>query len=281
MKLQAMQKTYAFKAFDQLYYVGNAFVGSFALTTPKGIILFDTMWDDQDAKDIIEPGLRKLGLNPADIKYIIVTHGHIDHWGGAKYFQDKYKSRVMQSAIDWVLTEGGTQKSMSFMGRPPQAPPKRDLVVHDGAVFSLGSTNVNLYILPGHTPGSLGIILPVTDHGVPHVAAMFGGNGLPMHLQKDIGPGPERDAGLLAYIASVKRFTRLGREAGADVAISTHPIFDGTIQYGAEIAHRAAGAPNPWVLGKNRWQRYMKVQLEVAETVKAMEIEHPVFKRGP
>ena len=52
----------------------------------------------------------KLGLDPATIKYAIVSHGHSDHSGGAKYLQDRYNARVLLSAIDtgpFLLAEAG------------------------------------------------------------------------------------------------------------------------------------------------------------------------------
>jgi len=271
----------AVKAFDQLYYIGSNFVGAWVLSTKDGLILFDTMWSTDDAVNIIEPGMHKFGLNPADIKYIVMTHGHVDHWGGAKYFQDKYHPRLLMGGADWALTEKGMPSTVRT-GHPHADPPARGMDITDGQTLSLGGTTVRLFITPGHTPASMAAIFPVTDRGTPHLVGLFGGNGLPMHLEKNIGPdGLETDAGLLAYIASVKRFATLGHAAGVDVAISTHPIFDGSIANAEKITHRGPNDPNPWVLGKDRWSRYMQVQLEVAETVKAMETEHPVAARGP
>ena len=42
------------------------------------------------------------GLDPAQIKYVIVQHGHFDHFGGAQYLQDKYKARILMAAEDWA-----------------------------------------------------------------------------------------------------------------------------------------------------------------------------------
>jgi metallo-beta-lactamase class B len=274
--------TTAVKAFDQLYYIGNNFVGSWVLSTRDGLILIDTMYGADDAVNITEPGMRKLGLNPTDIKYIILTHGHLDHWGGAKYYQDKYHPRILMGGPDWDIAERPMQRPSRPGAHAPSEPPTHDMNITDGQTLSLGGTTVRLFITPGHTPASMAAIFAVTDRGTPHLVGLFGGNGLPTHLEKSIGPdGIETDAGLLAYIDSVKRFAALGHAAGADVAISTHPIFDGSIANAAKISHRGPNDPNPWVLGKDGWSRYMQVQLEVAETVKAMETEHPVAARGP
>ena len=262
------------KAFDQLYYIGNGFVGSWALKTSAGIILFDAMNNSDDAQNIVEAGLRQLGLNPGEIKYIVITHGHADHWGGAKYFQDKFHSHVLMGAEDWKLAEA-PPRSATFMGHPYPTPPAKDQNITDGQKLTLGETTVVLYLSPGHTPASMSAIFPVTDNGQPHVLALFGGTGIPPHVAPDTS-SPQKDSGVLVYLESVRRLIKLGQAAGVDGAISTHPIFDGTIAKTSEIRSRKPGDANPWVLGKSKWVRYMEVDLEVAETIKAMESEHPV-----
>src|ERR1700743_2751906 len=76
------------KVFDDFYYVGSEFVGAWILRTSAGLILFDSTGSTADARDHLVPGLQALGLDPTSIRYVIVTHGHWDHYGGAKYLQD-------------------------------------------------------------------------------------------------------------------------------------------------------------------------------------------------
>src|SRR4029453_19100086 len=70
------------KLFDNFYFFGFSTVGAWAVTTNQGIILIDALNTVDEAEKIIEPSLKKAGLNPADVKYIIVGHGHFDHFGG-------------------------------------------------------------------------------------------------------------------------------------------------------------------------------------------------------
>src|SRR5262245_20757441 len=71
------------KVFDNLYFVGMTEYSAWALTTSQGIIVIDTIFD-YSVEDEVVNGLKKLGLNPADIKYALVSHAHTDHIGGAK-----------------------------------------------------------------------------------------------------------------------------------------------------------------------------------------------------
>lgn len=73
--------------FDNLYYVGGTQTGSWIFTTTEGYIMIDAGYSYSPEKLII-PGMKKLGLDPAKIKYILITHAGPDHVGGAKYFQD-------------------------------------------------------------------------------------------------------------------------------------------------------------------------------------------------
>lgn len=263
------------KVFDQLYYFGDNFVGSWALTTTDGIILFDAMNNTGDVQKIVEPGMAKLGLKPETIKYIVITHGHGDHWGGAKYFQDKYKARVLMGGADWALAAAAPSPDASRPDRP--IPPAKDLEITDGQKLTLGGTTVNLYLAPGHTPGSMAAIIPVTDNGTPHVLSLAGGMGIPPQLDPDTST-PKKSEGLKVYLSSVQKVKKNGQDAGADGAISTHPIFDGTIPNTAKIKNRKPGDPNPWILGKEGFARFMDVNFEVAKTIEAMINERAAAK---
>lgn len=78
------------KAFDNLFFVGNGFVGVWVLKTSEGLILFDSGQSEAEARDHIAPGLEQLGLDPKAIRYVIVTHGHWDHFGDAAKFTARY-----------------------------------------------------------------------------------------------------------------------------------------------------------------------------------------------
>jgi metallo-beta-lactamase class B len=85
------------KVFDNLYFVGQSEYSAWAVTTSAGIILIDTIFD-YSVEDEVAGGLKKLGLDPESIKYAIVSHGHADHSGGAKFLQDKFGTRIILTA---------------------------------------------------------------------------------------------------------------------------------------------------------------------------------------
>ena len=249
------------KVFDQLYYLGTNIVGSWALVTSDGIIQIDTLDDPPEAQRVIIGGYKKLGLDPAQIKYIIITHGHADHFGGAKYFQDTYHPHVMMSTEDWDML------AKIPPGKNP--PPKRDIDIKDGQKLTLGNTSLTFYLTPGHTPGTISFLVPVTDHGQSHLLSFWGGSALPRTLEPGAFEFPALDSGLLIYKQSFARFLKIGEDAGADGYIANHPYRDQTFIDGkndklTKNAARKPGDPSPWI-GRSAYIRYMMIGLECAE----------------
>jgi metallo-beta-lactamase class B len=245
------------KVFDNLYFVGQTEYSAWAVTTSDGIIIIDTIWD-YSVEDEIVGGLTKLGLDPKKIKYAIVSHGHIDHAGGARYLQDHFGTRIILSAADWDLLDRDT-------GAWPK--PKRDLVASDGQKLTLGDTTLTLYLTPGHTLGTISTLIPVKDGGTPHIAAEWGGTAFNWIQNRAGYITAERpdQFWFKTYSASAERFRDIAAAAGADVLISNHTIFDGSKQKLPAVQRRKFGDPNPYVIGKDSVQRYLTVADECAK----------------
>ena len=69
-----LQSVAPFKVFDNLYYVGVGYVGSWLITTNQGLILIDTL--EGAYKDHSIEGIRTLGFDPRNIKYVILRRSH-------------------------------------------------------------------------------------------------------------------------------------------------------------------------------------------------------------
>ncbi len=243
------------KVFDNLYFLGQSEYSVWAVTTSDGIIVIDTIFD-YSVEDEVVDGMKKLGLDPTKIKYAIVSHGHSDHSGGAKYLQDHFGTRVILSAADWDLLD-----------RSSGVRPKRDMVATDGMKLTLGNTTLTLYVTPGHTLGTLSTVIPVSDNGRPHVAVAWGGTAFNWMGGSAAYITPERPATFWfqTYSASARRFKEIAKQVGADVIIANHTIFDGSKVKIPALATRRAGQPNPYVIGEDAVQRYMTVAQECAE----------------
>src|SRR5215471_15626572 len=220
------------KVFDNLYFVGTKIHSSWALTTSEGIILIDTLYD-YASEEAIAGGLKKLGLDPASVKYVIISHGHGDHVGGAKLMQDRFGSRIIMGGPDWEMIE-------QSLHRFPNGKPKRDMVASDGQTVTLGDTSVTIVATPGHTPGTLSLIFAVKDHGKPLTVAYSGGTAF--NFPNDV---PHFDT----YIASQRKFAKAAADAGATILISNHSEFDNAVSKIKMMAARKADEPHPFEIG--------------------------------
>ena len=239
------------QAFDNLYFVGGAWASAWALKTSDGIILLDAMNNEAEAKALIDGGMRKLGLDPAQIRYVIVSHGHGDHYGGAPWLVEKYKSRVVMSELDWKMMETKLEFSSMHWGPPP----KRDIAVNDGDKVTLGGTSVLLPMTPGHTMGTLSPVFEVTSQGRAHRVLLWGGTAF--NFGRDI---PRLDA----YIAATRRIAKLAEELKIDVMISNHAGYDGTVAKLAALRKSPSG-PNPFVMGTEAVVRALTAMDECAQ----------------
>ncbi len=248
----------ATKIFDNLYYVGVSTVGAYALQTSDGIILIDALNNTEEAKNVIEPGMRELGLDPNDIKIIIVTHGHGDHYGGAKYLSDKYQIPVMMSEPDWTLAANPQAAQKSGMPAPDWSDaPEKDLVANDGQEVTYGDTSVKLIATPGHTPGTMSLIFPVFENGKRHLASMWGGTGI-----------PSQQGSIENYIRSAKKFASIEKELGVDVTLSNHPFVDDSVKRMRDLRDKPE-SQNPFIIGEQQVLNYTRVMSECAQAALA------------
>src|SRR5258706_3014098 len=204
---ETFQKIAPFKVFDNLYYVGPGFVSVWLISTPQGAILVDTA--QEPYVDHVIDSIKKVGFDLKDIKYIILTHGHLDHFGGAARIQELSGARVASLDEDWQMIEKAGMTPGRGNASPPRVP-KRDMVLKEGDTLTLANTTLKFYKHPGHTPGSLSAEFTVYDNGTPHKAFIFG------------GPGP-RDGvrGGEQFLASMNRVAQI---PGIEVSVNVHSL---------------------------------------------------------
>jgi len=245
--------------FDGVYIIGNRGMVVYVMRTTAGLVMIDALGDadgpttDAQRATQLLPGFARLGLDPSQVKFILVTHGHADHWGGARYFQEQFGTKVFVSRADQELMQRPPAPN-PITGAPPSStptlPPNLDGEIRDGKSITFGDLKVLPIALPGHTPGTMGFVFPVKDHGKTHVAALFGGMWLLPQLVSDDG--------LNTFLASARKFKDATRRARVDVALQNHPLMLPLQQQLEGVAAREQG-PNPFVVGRAGYQDFLGV----------------------
>lgn len=243
-----------YKVFDNLYWLGTRQHSSWALRTSEGLIIIDTNFAWATEPEIIA-GLTTLGLNPRDIKYVLISHAHGDHDQGAAELQKRYGAKVVMGAADWDAT---LQRPATAAGGVPT----RDIAVGaEGMALRLGDTTITIVATPGHSPGTLSYVFPVTEQGRTLTVAYSGGT-----LTGAFGTDAARWD---QYIESQRKIARAAGDAGATVLLSNHSEYDGAYTKARLVAaKREVGEDHPFVVGAAGVQRYFTVMTECAEAAK-------------
>ena len=240
------------RLFDNLSVVGSVGTAVYILETSEGLILIDAGYPEQ-IESVLLPGLKVLGFDPAKVRDIIVLHGHSDHFGAARYFQDTYQTKVFLSAPDWDLLSAPQAK-----GKASATPiPRRDQVVMDGTPITLGDTTILPVLVPGHTPGALALIFSVFDKGQKHTAGLFGGTVLTA--------GFVTADGLRDYVKSVQKYASVAADHHVDVEIQNHPLMDGFAGRLAQLKKRGAQDPHPFVIQESDYAAFLTVISECSQ----------------
>ena len=247
------------RVFDDLFYLGQTRFGVWGLRTSEGIILVDAIFD-YSVEDEVIGGLERLGIDPGEIRYVIISHAHGDHVGGAAFLQE-YGARVVMGEADWELYESSDAE---------YATATRDIVATDGYEIRLGDHVVTTHLTPGHTHGTISTIMrEVHDGDEAHVAAVWGGT---LFNFRD-SPDDPRQQRLVDYAESARRFRDITTEAGVDILLSNHPPYDGSTVKIPMLAERGAGDPHPYVIGQDAVSRYLTVAEQCAVAARIAEGE--------
>jgi metallo-beta-lactamase class B len=243
------------KIFDNVYVIGNQGTVAYVIRTSDGLLMLDALPADQTETQLL-PGFQKLGLDPAQVKVIVVGHGHADHFGGSAYFQEHYGSKVYISQADWDLMEHPPAGRGGKKGPAPNLP-KHDQVITEGQPITLGDFKITPVAIPGHTPGSMGFLFPVKDNGKTYTAGMYGGTVLT--------PGIVSDEGLLTYRKSVAHYKEETKKAKVAVELQNHPLMDPIQEKLDKLKNRKKGQPNPFDVGAANYQKFVDVMAACTE----------------
>lgn len=220
-----------FKMIGNLYFVGTKAASSHLIDTGEGLILIDSGY--KETADVIVDSMGMLGFDIRDVKYILHSHGHYDHTGGAKKLVSLSGAESFLHPADLRYLSDNT----------PQTP------LHDGDIIRLGNTEILCLHTPGHTDGTVSFFFDVEENGQRLRAGMFGGAGT-NQLKKDFLR--ERRLSYLQRGRFFQSIERL-REQHVDVFVGNHSWNNNTPQ---KYEKSLTAAENPFIDPKE-WGRFL------------------------
>jgi metallo-beta-lactamase class B len=133
----------------------------YLINTKQGLYLIDC--GTPEGYELCLDNIRSLGFDPVNIKAIFGTHGHFDHVGAAALFKRDFGCGLYLHRDDGEQVEKGD--NIATTADPlygSQFPPcKVDKELKDGDILELGDLKMEVIHTPGHTPGSVCLVLTI------------------------------------------------------------------------------------------------------------------------
>lgn len=165
------------KIWGNLYFVGTEAASVHIIDTGEGLIMLDTGY--QQSLYLVIHNMHLLGLNPLNLKYIMLTHGHIDHLGGARALKELTGAKIALGKEDKDYANGKLDltyaKELEMEYTETFEP---DILLSHGDTITLGNTTIRAVATPGHTPGAMSFFFDVYDGQRKARAVLHGGMGI-------------------------------------------------------------------------------------------------------
>ncbi|MBR7107545.1 MAG: MBL fold metallo-hydrolase [Lentisphaeria bacterium] len=167
-----------FQLFENIYFVGSRPASTHIIDTGSGLILIDSGY--QERLYLVINSIWKCGFSPYDIKYIIHSHGHIDHAAATRALVELTGAKTFIGEADCGIVDG-SRPDLTWereLNIAPPAPFVPDVLLRDGDKITLGNTEIDCVATPGHTPGTFSFFWNVNASGKTFRAGTMGGAGI-------------------------------------------------------------------------------------------------------
>ena len=245
-----------FKIADNLYYVGDKKVCIHLIDTGDGFILIDSGY--LGAAHLLVDSIWRIGFDPKNVRWIIHTHGHSDHYGASEEFRNMYGTKLAISKVDAQLISGTSISNANF---PLAKVPEFDREIEDGEIFELGNVKIRCILTPGHTDGVLSLFFNVTYNGKTYLAGMMGGAGtnaltLPYVCRNKRKTDPAKD-----MLLSIEKIWN----EPVEIHLGNHPSNNQTLQ---KRETQLAEGGNPFI-SPDSWHSFLTKLKATAQKIMA------------
>jgi glyoxylase-like metal-dependent hydrolase (beta-lactamase superfamily II) len=274
-----------------------------------GVLLWDAGLGTPEAEAALEAGFRRLGRSFSDVRRILISHGHVDHAGAARFVQERSGGEVPvygHPADAGKYATGGTtwreqaslySEHLARLGVPREGIERSRLEgdrymvsgrvaevrqIGEGEVIRARHLELEVLHVPGHTPGLLNLHAPAQG-------LLFSAD----HLLEKVSPNPLIELGphgeegffrpLVAYLSSIARVRALELALilpGHAEPFSGHrPVIDRLVEfYGVRQRRIRAfldgGPRTAWEVARELFPKAQVAQtfLVISETLANLEV---------
>ena len=252
---QAKRYIKPFQMFGNLHYVGDDNICMHIIDTGDGLILCDA--GNYGTEGMLVNAVWEAGFNPYDIKWLLLSHGHMDHIGCAEFFRTMYGCKIYLGEPDARMFR--EQPELSLVGASPSCTYQLfepDEVIQDGDVHTFGNTKIEFHLVPGHTPGCIAYFFNVTDGSVIKRAGYYGGYGFNTLTREHLMQAGNPECKTREIYR--KSLTRV-RNQQVDIFMGNHTVNNQLLEMRRHMLEHPDS--NPFI-DDNRWGAYMDERLE-------------------
>jgi glyoxylase-like metal-dependent hydrolase (beta-lactamase superfamily II) len=228
----------ATQIFDDVWFVGNHYVGQYLIKTPDGFVQVDAGNNANEVATFNHPAMQALGLGATyPLKAVLLTHGHGDHDGGATWLKNNLGGDIFLGSAD------ANNKAYA-----PTTIDSTDLSMRQ---MSIGGKNFWILPTPGHTAGSTSSVVEVKDHGRTVRVLTNGGQSMGNSIPA-----------VANYLDSIERTYAMVKALNVEGVMTPHIYWDGEGEKMREILATGRTNPSQHVYGHEKVVQQMVIARE-------------------
>lgn len=213
-----------FKIKGNLYFVGTAQCSTHLIDTGDGLIIIDVPCI-QDMPFMLN-NIWRAGFDPHDIKLIIISHAHVDHYGSVNAMRRFTGAEVALSKVD---AADMAKRADYFKGFVQKFGPNNenfvpDRVLEDGEIVEMGNTKIRCVLIPGHTRGTMAHFWDVEEGGKTYKVGIYGGAGFVTLTEEEIAANDLTMAIRDDFSHSIEKVW----DEPVDIMLGNHPFHNDT-----------------------------------------------------
>lgn len=258
---QEKRYVHPFQIYGNVWYVGDSWVCVHLIDTGDGLLLIDA--GNVGATAMLVNAIWEAGFKPSDVKWIVLSHGHLDHVGGCMFFRKMFGTKLYMGKPDAEDFKNNPEFSVIHdAGNLAEATFEVDHEIEDGEKIKFGNTEMEFFSVPGHSNGVISCFFNVDGPEGVKRAGYFGGFGFNT-LQKDylIDIGDTKYEMRNIYLDSLKKV----RDQKVELFLANHCINNDTL--GRMKKMKSNPKVNPF-LNDKLWGEYLDFKRD--ELIKLM-----------